>query len=320
MKLHFSSESWKIIAVVAFYWIISITTVFINKLLFTRDVVQLDAFFFITWFQCFFSALYYYIYDIISGTRARKSPTSLSILKSVFPLSVVFSSMIIFNNLCLKYVNISFYYLGRSLTTVFNVLLTYAILHQRTSLKTCACCALIIFGFWLGIDQEQFIGTFSISGTFFGIVASLSVALYSIKVKEVLLSVDSIIWLLSYYNNIYSCVIFSPFILFSGELSVLQSHEGWTDLRLWSLLIASGFCGLAIGYATALQIKVTSPLTHNISGTAKACAQTILASYYFKETRPWLWWISNWIVLVGSALYTKVKQEEMKKREFQLLK
>jgi GDP-fucose transporter C1 len=30
---------------------------------------------------------------------------------------------------------------------------------------------------------------------------------------------------------------------------------------------------------------VTSPLTHNISGTAKAAAQTVLATYWFHEVR-----------------------------------
>ena len=39
----------------------------------------------------------------------------------------------------------------------------------------------------------------------------------------------------------------------------------------------------AIGYVTGLQIKVTSPLTHNISGTAKAAAQTVLATHWFNE-------------------------------------
>ena len=42
-------------------------------------------------------------------------------------------------------------------------------------------------------------------------------------------------------------------------------------------------CRFAIGYVTGLQIKVTSPLTHNISGTAKAAAQTVLATQWFQE-------------------------------------
>jgi hypothetical protein len=36
--------------------------------------------------------------------------------------------MIASNNLCLKYVGVAFYYIGRSLTTVFNVIFTYTIL------------------------------------------------------------------------------------------------------------------------------------------------------------------------------------------------
>ena len=41
----------------------------------------------------------------------------------------------------------------------------------------------------------------------------------------------------------------------------------------------------AIGYVTGLQIKVTSPLSHNISGTAKAAGQTVLATHLYNEVR-----------------------------------
>ena len=113
---------------------------------------------------------------------------SLTILKRVLPLSVVFVAMITFNNLCLKFVGVSFYYignnfytikyifnffyiyvfkkiiLGRSLTTVFNVIFTYLILGQKTTTRAIMCCVTIIFGFWLGIDQENESGSLSISG------------------------------------------------------------------------------------------------------------------------------------------------------------
>ena len=48
----------------------------------------------------------------------------LSIVHSscqVLPLSVIFVCMITFNNLTLKYLGVAFYNVGRSLTTVFNV-------------------------------------------------------------------------------------------------------------------------------------------------------------------------------------------------------
>ena len=47
----------------------------------------------------------------------------------VLPLSIVFVAMISFNNLCLKYVGVAFYYVGRSLSTVFNVVSIFISLH-----------------------------------------------------------------------------------------------------------------------------------------------------------------------------------------------
>lgn len=57
--------------------------------------------------------------------------------------------------------------------------------------------------------------------------------------------------------------------------------------------------------------QVTSPLTHNVSGTAKASAQTVLAVSYYQEFKSLTWWISNAVVLLGSLGYTKAKQMEM---------
>ncbi|VDP72236.1 unnamed protein product [Echinostoma caproni] len=71
-------------------------------------------------------------------------------------------------------------------------------------------------------------------------------------------------------------------------------------------MVLSGVLGFAIGYVSALQIQVTSPLTHNVSGTAKAAAQTVLAVMIFNESKSLSWWLSNLIVLLGSAAYAYV--------------
>lgn len=62
-------------------------------------------------------------------------------------------------------------------------------------------------------------------------------------------------------------------------------------------------------------MQVTSPLTHNISGTAKACVQTVLATYWFNDTKSVLWWFSNWVVLGGSAAYARARQQEMEHQQ-----
>lgn len=70
----------------------------------------------------------------------------------------MFTCMIATNNLCLKYVSVAFYYIGRSLTTIFNVLFTYMILGEKTSKSCVFFCGMIIFGFYLGVDQESLAG------------------------------------------------------------------------------------------------------------------------------------------------------------------
>lgn len=102
-------------------------------------------------------------------------------------------------------------------------------------------------------------------------------------------------------------------MMISGEFKTVATYPHLFELSFWGFLTLGGICGFAIGYVTGLQIKVTSPLTHNISGTAKACAQTILATQLFNELKSLLWWLSNFVVLFGSGAYARVKQLEIEK-------
>ncbi|KYN13656.1 putative GDP-fucose transporter [Trachymyrmex cornetzi] len=303
--------------------IVSILTVFVNKALLSSDAVNLNAPLFVTWFQCIVSVAICITLRIISQwfpdciEIASGSPFKKDTLKKVLPLSILFTAMIATNNLCLKYVGVAFYYVGRSLTTVFNVVFTYILLAkvagQTTSFKCIACCAVIIVGFWLGVDQEHVAGSLSILGTLFGVLGSLSLSLYSIRMKQTLPIVNQDIWLLSYYNNVYSIIIFIPLMIISGEHITVYNYEKLGHPLFWGAMTIGGIFGFTIGYFTALQIKVTSPLTHNVSGTAKACAQTVLATYWFNEKKSFLWWISNIVVLTASASYARIRQLELNK-------
>lgn len=163
------------------------------------------------------------------------------------------------------------------------------------------------------MDQEGLAGSLSWSGVFFGVLASACVSLNAIYTKKVMPAVDGNIWKLSYYNNINACVLFLPLILVFGELGQLASFSRLSDLTFWGMMTLGGVFGFAIGYVTGLQIKFTSPLTHNVSGTAKACAQTVIAVVYNSSSKSPLWWTSNMLVLGGSSAYTWVKSIEMKR-------
>lgn len=168
-------------------------------------------------------------------------------------------------------------------------------------------------GFWLGLDQESLTGSLSWSGVVFGILGSAFVSLNAIFTKKVLPAVDGNIWTLSYYNNINASILFLPLLLIFGELSRLVHFSLLTDLWFWTMMTLGGVFGFAIGYVTGLQIKYTSPLTHNVSGTAKACVQTVIAVVLNSFTKTLLWWTSNMLILVGSSAYTWVRGREMKK-------
>ncbi|XP_029001078.1 GDP-fucose transporter 1 [Betta splendens] len=305
----------RIAAVVALYWSVSITMVFLNSHL--LDDRELDAPLFVTFFQCAVTVGLCWLMQLLAGlcpglVDFPSVRLDLKTCREVLPLSVVFISMITFNNLCLKNVGVAFYTVGRSLSTVFNVLLSYVVLKQTTSVQALMCCGVILGGFWLGVDQEGIAGSLSWSGVAFGVLASACVSLNAIYMKKVMPAVDGNVWKLSYYNNVNACVLFLPLILLFGELRHVAAFSRLADLRFWGMMTLGGAFGFAIGYVTGLQIKYTSPLSHNVSGTAKACAQTVIAVAYNSSSKSLLWWTSNMMVLAGSSAYTWVKSLEMK--------
>uniref|UniRef100_A0A7E4W2X7 TPT domain-containing protein n=1 Tax=Panagrellus redivivus TaxID=6233 RepID=A0A7E4W2X7_PANRE len=308
-----------IILAVSSYWVCSIGLVFLNKYLLSSPDLKLDAPLFITWYQCVCTVGLCFICSFL----AKYFPNYITVpnmsidhrvSREVLPLSFVFVGMIAFNNLCLKNVGVSFYYVGRSLTTVFNVICSYLILGQQTSAKALLCCLFIIFGFFLGVDQEDASGSLSVSGVIYGVLASLFVALNAIYTRRTLSTVGDSIWRLTMYNNLNACVLFLPLMLFTGEIGNVAYFQNIMSSYFWIMMSLSGFFGFIMGYVTGWQIQATSPLTHNISGTAKAAAQTVMAVVIWSEVKPFLWWCSNFIVLAASGAYARVQQLDMDRK------
>ncbi|VDM66894.1 unnamed protein product [Strongylus vulgaris] len=116
----------KVVAAVCAYWTCSIGLVFLNKYLLSSDELKLNAPLFVTWFQCVVTVFLCFSLSFLSKSFPNtinfpRMSVDAKLSREVLPLSIVFVAMISFNNLCLKYVGVSFYYVGRCLTTVFNV-------------------------------------------------------------------------------------------------------------------------------------------------------------------------------------------------------
>ena len=141
-------------------------------------------------------------------------------------------------------------------------------------------CIVVFIGFFLGSLGEI---NFSWIGWSCGIAASFFVASYGISVKRCLSIVDNNEWVLLMYNSIMASVLLFALAVVTGEFSFFYGPEValLREVNFWFVMIVSGFAGFAINMAVFWQIKFTSALTNTISGTAKACAQTVLAWFIF---------------------------------------
>lgn len=324
-----------IASVVATYWFVSINMVYLNKMLMSNKEVSIPAPLFVTWFQCIVTSLICWVAGNI-GKNVRKSDYQrvdqgegegaiekpsfwaqfpeadykVGTGQRVLPLSVVFVGMITFNNLCLKLVEVSFYNVARSLTIVFNVVLSNVLLGSNTSGKTMLCLSLVILGFFMGSKGEM---NFSMQGTIAGICSSLFVSLNSIYTKKILPVVENDHWRLTFYNNVNASAMFIPLIVvFEHQAIAAAFGAQFFSSLFWGAMIVAGFFGFSIGIVTVLQIKATSPLTHNISGTAKAAVQSMMAFYIWGNQATLFGVLGIFTVLGGSLLYTFVKMEENK--------
>ena len=72
-------------------------------------------------------------------------------------------------------------------------------------------------------------------------------------------------------------------------------------------MTVTGIMGFAIGLVTVMQVKATSPLTHNISGTAKAAVQSLMAFYIWGNEATFKGVAGIFLVIFGSGLYTWVQ-------------
>lgn len=348
-------------SVVATYWVVSISMVYLNKVLMSNEGVSINAPLFVTWFQCIVTTFICWgagkcgqrhkkvvingsnnnnnnaeddeentpetnklINNSSSSTSSNNATPKPSFFsqfpraeytwetgRRIFPLSVIFVCMITFNNLCLKWVEVSFYNVARSFTIVFNVFFSFVLLGMTSSCKTVLCLGIVIVGFLIGSVGEI---NFSVKGTVAGLLSSLFVSLNSIFTKKLLPIVDDNHWRLTFYNNINASLLFIPLMVyFEKDIILAAIDQQLVSPTFWSAMCVAGFFGFSIGIVTVLQIKATSPLTHNISGTAKAAVQSMMAFYIWGNEATLLGVIGIFTVLGGSLLYTYVKMEESRK-------
>ena len=121
-------------------------------------------------------------------------------------------------------------------------------------------------------------------------------------------------WILLIYNTVIAIVFMFVLSVATGEFSKAMSVNFLGNLRFWALMTFAGLSGFLINIAFFLQIKYTSALTNTISGTAKACLQTILALFIFKNDIEPVSMFGLVLSIVGFGLYSNFKRLEMEQK------
>ncbi|SAM08472.1 hypothetical protein [Absidia glauca] len=300
-----------IAAVIAFYFFISLSVVFLNKIIMSGS--DFNYALFVTWYQLVVALVLLLIFAHLGRTNKTFSiippyEFDTQIAKKVAPLTIVYVLMLALNNLCLQYVEVTFYQVARSLSINFTILFTYMILGKSTSAPALVACFIVFCGFALGSYGEI---NFSWAGIIYGVGSSAFVALYGIYVQKTLAAVDNNQWKLLHYNTTLAIIFLFPLVLFSGELSdIWATSEAIYDMGFWILMTISGLMGFAINVAMFLQVKYTSALTNTICGTAKACVQTVLAVMIFRNPISGMNALGILLALFGSGYYGWVRYQE----------
>lgn len=291
----------------SFYMVISITQVFLNKLIFLNSNV---GGLYITWFQ-FVVAEVCILIRTFAGNYKKEGKLipefnlNYSIIAKVLPVTVVYISMIGLNNITLKYTSISTYQIVRSLSVFFNILVQYFILKKKTSINCTFACTGVVLGFIVGSCSDI---QLSAKGLIYGLLSSLASALYSIVVKEAIGILNNDEFRLMQYNTPIAILCLAVIIVFNGDIKYMKTF----DLKGFGLQFASGIFGYLVNIAIFLNIKYTSSLTHNLSGSIKSTLQTLLSYIVFKkhETINFLKGLSIFFTILFSGLYSVVRAHE----------
>lgn len=236
----------------------------------------------------------------------------LSTCRGLVPLVSINVLGLIFNTYCLSYVDASFYQVARGLVLPFTVFFSYLLLSSKSSLALLAGVAIVCVGFLMGVSGEAMHRTSSL-GITLGVFSSLTTSVHAIVVKKSLSVVRGSTMDLVYYNNLLSALLLSPLVFLSGEATAVVQllEEGGRPLStfLWGATI-TGVFGFLICIAGFLSIKVTSPVTHMISSAVRGVIQTFLGMWCFGDVITAGRGSGILFILLGSTLYTYVKDRE----------
>ncbi|KAG8715215.1 hypothetical protein FRC11_005288, partial [Ceratobasidium sp. 423] len=215
----------QIAAVIIFYMIAALVMVFVNKLVLNAAPELPVLFLFI---QMLIAVALLHLSAMLSP-RVKIPSWDYSVAKGLFPVVSVNAVGLVWNTLCLRAVDASYFQIARGL--VLPLTIAVAAIHGRKSpsLLVIVSASLVMGGFLIGTTPSAIITTAtSQAGLVYGVLSALAIAVHAVLIGAALPKVHGSALELAYWTNAGTAVLLMPVMLLDGEVQKL-----WVMSQAW---------------------------------------------------------------------------------------
>ncbi|EKX53811.1 hypothetical protein GUITHDRAFT_160935 [Guillardia theta CCMP2712] len=262
--------------VVCFYMTVSVGTTLMNKMSFSGRKFPFP--FFVTCFQMAVALFWLYVLSLLQ----RHGPKSLNVLLnlddipklewriknflSAAGVAAAFTAMLSSGNLCLMFVQVSFYQAAKSQHILCILVLSYFLRNEMQPWPVVVSCVGVTLGFIINAIAEADIVITKLGedlstliyGCVAGFVSSFFVALYPMLLHSSILKGKNN-WQISINVNAMSLVWYTPLIIYEIWVGGLLSSPFLLDVEFWTFNFATASVGFVLNVAAMLQapLKLT---------------------------------------------------------------
>lgn len=307
-------EALKVAAVVTFYMCSALIMVFVNKAVLVATPGLPIVFVSI---QGLIAVILLHFSSFLTK-RVEIPKFDIDIARKLFPVVSVCIVGLVFNTLCLRGVEASFFQIARGLQIPLTIVLSTVQTHVAPSNRVLFAAFVVTAGFFLGVVPSADIpltSAPSLISLFYGLLSSLFIAYHAVLIKSSLPYCNNSAIQLAWWSNAGGTLLLLPFIFISGEHTTLLTlvANGGLEYRVFLYgCLVTGFVGFLLSIAGLLSIKITSPVTHMFASAARSVIQTLLGVWIFNDYLTINRATSILVILGGTIFYTYIKSIEQK--------
>ncbi|KAF4623416.1 hypothetical protein D9613_002248 [Agrocybe pediades] len=309
---HLNPQTLQVAAVVAFYMAAALIMVFVNKAVLNSSP-DLPLLFLLI--QLLIAVVLLHASSMVYKT-IRIPKFDAEVAKKLVPVVSVNIIGLVFNTLCLRDVEASFFQIARGLVLPLTIAVSSVHTRSIPSRLVLTAAFIVTVGFMLGVAPSSSLpitATPSNLSLFYGVLSSLFIAFHAVLIKSSLPHCNNSTIELAWWTNVGSAIMILPFVILLGEpwkLYGLSNTPEWNwSMFLWGSLV-TGLFGFLLCVAGLLSIKVTSPITHMFSSAARSVLQTALGVSIFGDILTTNRAGSISVILGGTMFYTWIKSVE----------